>query len=572
LQVKYALTNPTVEGLSPGVVLATTALGSLRGIIVDVVWIRMEALKQEGKFFEIVQLSDLACRLAPNFSDVWDFSAWNMAYNVSVQIPDYVERWLWVKAGLDLLRDQGIPNNPTEPRLYFSLAWTYFHKVGEYLDDAHFFYKEKFGGDMHEVLGGSGSREELARFAGAPKTKEELLKNDIVRAFYERSLAAGFDPLREDPAEGNIDFFKWVRRPDSISEDARKILEDEQNKYALEKIADFARARRLEKLRLDPGKMIALVDKYGPLDWRGPYAHSIYWATEGMRVAEEYKAHVAERRKKWGIAAPTKAEWKIATPEGAYNEINYDRIVYWSLQYLVTRGRFMFNNKGQMLASLGPDYRFTKAMIDQFEMVIPKYEHSERFAEGTQDAYENFLRTVSTEFFYRGDRIKSEEYYGRLLAMTTKAEYKVPYDEYIIREAEAYVSSLNPDEARNLVSSLLTQCFFYLGCNEDERATAMDTYAKTVISKWNEKRDVEKVSQAIDFDKQRELALIDIFAGRAGFPPDVVEGLKKRLEPGLVKRLEVAAKETFRLLTPEEKRRDPMPEIYKEYNLPSPEK
>jgi len=92
-QVQYDLTNAPVRGAGPAVVLATTALGAFRGVIVDIIWIRMENLKQKDKFFEIVQLADLACKLSPQFSKVWDFNAWNMAYNISVEIPQLDERW-----------------------------------------------------------------------------------------------------------------------------------------------------------------------------------------------------------------------------------------------------------------------------------------------------------------------------------------------------------------------------------------------------------------------------------------------------------------------------------------------
>ncbi len=177
-QVRYDLTNEPLEGASPAIVLATTALGAFRGILVDVIWIRMEDLKNDGKFFELVQLADLACKLEPRFPKVWDFNSWNLAYNVSVHIPRLEERWPWVKKGIELLRDQGIPNNPTVPQLYFLLGWLYVHKVGEDLDEAHAWYKQELALEMHEVLGGGGSVEDLREFAGAPAIKQDLLEDE----------------------------------------------------------------------------------------------------------------------------------------------------------------------------------------------------------------------------------------------------------------------------------------------------------------------------------------------------------------------------------------------------------
>jgi hypothetical protein len=85
MRAKYGLSSEPVKGLSPQLALATQILGWGRGIVIDVLWIRMEALKEDEKFFELVQLADWACQLAPRFPQVWDVQSWNLAWNVSAR-------------------------------------------------------------------------------------------------------------------------------------------------------------------------------------------------------------------------------------------------------------------------------------------------------------------------------------------------------------------------------------------------------------------------------------------------------------------------------------------------------
>ena len=549
VQVRHDLTNAPVKGVSPGVVLATTALGAFRGIIVDVVWIRMEALKNDGKFFEIVQLADLACRLAPNFPKVWDFNAWNMAYNVSVLIPDFSERWLWVKRGIALLRDHGIPNNPTVPELYFSLGWTYLHKIAHHQDDAQYVYKEGLGLEMHDALGEGGSREELERFVKAPRTSEALLQDRRVQEFYERCVAEGFDLLAEIPDEGISRFFIWVRNPESIPAGARELMEGEANKYAVEQIADYARAKRLrEQLRLDAGKMIELMDKFGPFDWRSPYPHAIYWATEGMRAAHKYRRQFESRPNRREEQAPDDPSSITGAPAHEYHDVNYDRVVYASLMFLVTRGRLTYDSRGRLLPMESPDYRFTDAMIEHFDRLAEKYKDRDEegylqgvFAGGFSDAYSNFLKQVIVEFFYRGDEKLSRSYFERLKLKHPKPEYLVPFEEFVDREVKAYLREMYPSDCRTLVRALLFRHYFCLGAADDETASVYHNKAKKTINLWHEQRGgEERDSQRVDFTAIGETVLMDIFSGRAGFPGEVRERLEQRLSVTLVEKVKKA--------------------------------
>jgi len=48
---------------------------------------------------------------------------------------------------------------------------------------------------------------------------------------------------------------------------------------------DAASRSRLTAQRLDPDRMAALEKRFGPLDWRLPNSHALYWATQGLELA-----------------------------------------------------------------------------------------------------------------------------------------------------------------------------------------------------------------------------------------------------------------------------------------------
>ena len=101
-------TNTSVEGAPPIVVIGTT-IGALRGLVVDYLWIKANAMKEKGLFYEAMSDAELITKLQPRFGAVWSFHGHNMAYNISVATQTPQERWQWVSAGIALLRDRGVP-------------------------------------------------------------------------------------------------------------------------------------------------------------------------------------------------------------------------------------------------------------------------------------------------------------------------------------------------------------------------------------------------------------------------------------------------------------------------------
>lgn len=130
---------------------AIALMGGFRSIAAEIVWFRADRLQDEGRFVELSQLASTLTFLEPHTSEVWSFAAWNLAYNISVMMPTYEDRWHWVESGLKLLRDEGLRMNPHDADLYRELAWMFQIKLGSNIDSASHVYRRKWAETVNEV-------------------------------------------------------------------------------------------------------------------------------------------------------------------------------------------------------------------------------------------------------------------------------------------------------------------------------------------------------------------------------------------------------------------------------------
>jgi hypothetical protein len=143
-----------LENAPPLLAITAVALGGFRGLIADTLWLRASHLQEKGQYFEVVQLSDWITKLEPKATEIWAFHSWNMAYNISIAMPSYKDRWRWVMNGIRLLRDEGIIYNPGDPDLYHQLGWLFQHKLGMTTDTAHKYYRKMWAAEMEALLSG----------------------------------------------------------------------------------------------------------------------------------------------------------------------------------------------------------------------------------------------------------------------------------------------------------------------------------------------------------------------------------------------------------------------------------
>ncbi|HEV2392546.1 MAG TPA: hypothetical protein VG146_09305 [Verrucomicrobiae bacterium] len=253
-----------LENAPPALAFTTIALGGFRGLISNILWIRANDLQDQDKFFEMAQLADWITKLEPHFVLVWANQAWNMAYNISVKFKDYSDRWRWVEAGIELLRDQGLPENPNEPLLYRELGWLFQNKIGANLDDGNMYYKQQWLNEMSKVFGKkTPNLDELIH----PQTQDQTNRARLLEDHYK------MDPVFMKKVDEQYGPLEW-RLPEAsaVYWGAMGLKKAEENPTKIKTI-DLLTLRRLiyqsmmvsfQRGRLIPNPFNKAIAEFGP--------------------------------------------------------------------------------------------------------------------------------------------------------------------------------------------------------------------------------------------------------------------------------------------------------------------
>lgn len=408
----------STEGMPPHVAVVTAALGTFRGLAVDVLWARADQLQSEGEYFEAQTLSQWITTLQPRFQKVWAFQAWNLAYNIAAATQVPAERWGWVQRGVALLRDQGIPLNPKAPQLQMELGWIFHNKIAGKSDKEHWYFKACLAREMQEFLGdlASGRTTEGAiaafrRIADAPATLDDALAKAP-------ELRAGLDLLAKHGAKPDEALLRMLGRSlmeatsvnakilgnDRLSADTnvellRAIRGDREVATPLfDVLVPHLQKRVLEdRYRMDPLAMLAAMERYGPLDWRHAESHGIYWTEQGIAISR-----TLDRREKT-------------------NELLIIRSRLHMLAELMRTGRVDYDFATHRVDLL-PDPRFAasyeRSLEGAIELISNEGVSAGEFgtAEETDllNGYETFLNlAVILEYLY-GDMTAAENHFVKL--------------------------------------------------------------------------------------------------------------------------------------------------------------
>jgi len=422
---RLVYTDTAERGAPPEVALGI-AMGAFRGIFVNYLWMRANTLKEAGKFYEAVQLSDAITKLQPRFPRVWVFHAWNMAYNISVTTQTREERWKWVNNGIALLRNKAIPANPNDMLLHKELAWFFQHKVGGSTDDANGYYKRKLAEEWTIALGPPPKHDANVRdrdtairryvdwlmpIVEAPDDLEEVIRQDpsvgelVSHLRDEVGEDLGFYTLRRyelaRAAHGSLRASLTANTQGPKSAAMWRLVEDSRFAKAWEKLLPHLRRRLLiDTYHMEPERMVRYIREYGPLDWRIAAAHALYWSARGVENSQ--------------------FRWTDENKQD-FDFINADRVTIQSVQDLARYGELYFDflgfaNTGRALFLSVPNTHFIQTYGDKLgQMVDRSWADTQKRAYSFYSAgYENFLRDHIRFYWRRGQRDKAEELYSRL--------------------------------------------------------------------------------------------------------------------------------------------------------------
>lgn len=430
LAVEHRLVSRRADASGPReYTLLANMLGGFRGLVVMALWLRAQDLKDKGEFYAMIDLYRVITRLQPSHAAAWSFQSWDLAYNVSVQFShDPEDRVFWVFRGVDLLRKDGIQVHPEVAELYYQLGWIFHHKIGYQSDDAHADYKRHLKREVEQVLEGI-----------APGDFELYAEMDqLLERFPDK------ETLYADPAFAST-AGKARERGLDLCADARALLTGSEDGPPLTEPQDRAAARaaglwriggRLRsELAMEPGRMVALCRRFGPIDWSLAEAQALYWAW----FAEEIRAR--------------------DRPDQP--EMRYLYLINHSLMRLVYTSDAVMTEQGQLFFL--PDYRFLAPAIAFMEKRLEDgaRRNAKREAAGeapipddsVREGFGNFLLNMALNAFLDERAELAERLVAQHFAVNSKAERRgMAYDQFLAETLADRIETMDIDRLLALIN------------------------------------------------------------------------------------------------------------------------
>jgi hypothetical protein len=225
-----------------------------------------------------------------------------------------------------------------------------------------------------------------------------------------------------------------------------------------------------EKYKIDPVFAEKLNAQYGPLDWRLPEAHAIYWGAVGLQKAKEN---------------PDKVK--------ADDLITLRRNIYQSMLQAFYHGRFIANpfNKSY---ELGPDLGLIPKVNDAYETMMRE---DEKNRDHIAIAHRNFLRSA-IYFLYEENRVADAAKWFRYLGEKypdkpildgdpNSFPRNLTLDDYAVARVQEEVGDTSQERTTAAVQGLLVQAYRALALGQDDRYAGFRLLAAKVYEHYQAK-------------------------------------------------------------------------------------
>jgi hypothetical protein len=222
-----------------------------------------------------------------------------------------------------------------------------------------------------------------------------------------------------------------------------------------------AQAERMRRdYKLDPALMQQVDEEYGPLDWRLPQAHAIYWAWRGRDYAK-------------GSAA-----------------LQLERLIFQSMADAALQGA-LFSHPGEEVFIPGPNLAIFAKARHAYESAVAAHPDEP----GVQSGHRNFLRTALMALYTHHRLAEARDILADLRRRYPDPAYETDLDTYIYRQLTEFVTGMDQRQALNVVGGSLQQSWFWLAMGDEERAQGFQGLARTVWRQYMQGRTTADAAQ-----------------------------------------------------------------------------
>ena len=268
---------------------------------------------------------------------------------------------------------------------------------------------------------------------------------------------------------------------------------------AVQRLHDFT-----NQFKIDPVFAKKVDDKYGPLDWRLPEAHAIYWAVQGLDSAARH---------------PDKVK--------SDDLITLQRSIYQSIFQAFHHGR-LITNPFQQTYSLGPNLELipnvNAAYLEMMKADPPMADH-------IGNAHRNFLRDA-VYFLYENNRTGEAAKWYKLLGDmypnktiiegdTNSFPRNVTMDEFAISTVQTDVNETSQERVTSAIQGLLSRAYYELATGQDDRYAGFKLLAGKVYQRYMSKTGGANGDKRIPlppFDVMNKFVLSQLLDPQQGVP------------------------------------------------------
>lgn len=352
------------------------------------------------------------------------------------------------------------------------------------------FQKDKSQQKLEDVVDPSVTRvlEWFRPIAQAPATWEALVADPEMASLVERCNKGGVElrtkALTESP-EINASFFDKYQRvltptfkqlfekvagKQAYAPDEQALLDmmnDPKLRPQVDRLIAFMRRQVLQaRYKLDATWMLALMERFGPIDWRVPDAHGMYWTSYGIKQMQDL-----------GVK-------DVSEFFGPDTTLNTDRVMVFALQRLTNYGRLFFvPNLEQIdssLINLLPDLRFVAATHKAYLQIGHKYDPKagQTAGEDLRDGHQNYLRDAIRMFYLYGQKRQAEYYYEYLRTNykmrdgQVNPDYLLPMHDFVMHQ-EFTDRLSDPRIATDAMTGLINQALHFLIMGDSDKAAGL---------------------------------------------------------------------------------------------------
>jgi hypothetical protein len=226
---------------------------------------------------------------------------------------------------------------------------------------------------------------------------------------------------------------------------------------------------------MDPQFMKEVDERYGPLEWRLPEAHAIYWAAKGLDEAERHPGKVNKD-----------------------DLIQLRRVIYQTMLLAFQRGRLEVNPIEKAF-DFGPNLDIIPNANKAYEgQMLADPEERNKMETG----HRNFLRQAIYSL-YVYNRINgpgtnnaaawfkylAEKYPNKTIIDGDTNSYprNVTLDEYALSNLQVDITETSRDRVKAAVEGLLRNAYVSLALDQDDRYAGFYLLAKKVLATYDEK-------------------------------------------------------------------------------------